>query len=349
MINKKQKIIVIVGTTASGKTSLAVDLAWKFNGEVVSADSRQVYKYMDVGTGKDLEEYIVRKQKTENRKQIFKISCHCIDVVHPNTEFSLAKWKKKAEKAIYEIKEQGRVPIVAGGTGLYSQALVDNYDLSQGKPDKKLRTRLEKMSVEKLYEKLLKLDEKMALKLNNSDKKNKRRLIRCIEILTSIPLPVSLPHPRPLSFPSTWLGTGARRGEKKGRGRAKHESNPLEYESLVLGITWPREVLKKRILKRINDRLENENMLGEVESLHTAHKVSWKRLSSFGLEYKYLSSYLQGEISYNDMVFDLARATYRFSKRQMSWLRRWERQGRKIHWVNNRTEARQLFKKYIKK
>jgi len=317
MINnkQKQKIIVIVGTTASGKTTLAVDLALNFNGEVVSADSRQVYKYMDVGTGKDLDEYIIRKQKIENRKQISKIPYHCIGVVHPNTEFNLKKWKKQAEKDISEIQGRGRVPIVAGGTGLYSQALVDNYDLSQGKPDKKQRARLEKMSTEKLFEKLLKLDENVAIKLNESDRNNKRRLIRCLETRDQ--------------------GLGIRDQEQK-------------YEALVLGITWPKEVLQKRILKRINDRLENENMLGEVESLHMDHKVSWKRLMSFGLEYKYLSLYLQGEISYNDMVFDLARATYKFSQRQMTWLRRWERQGREIHWVKNKTEARRIARQFLK-
>ena len=236
MVNSNQlnKIVVIVGTTASGKTTLAVDLAWKFNGEVVSADSRQVYKYMDVGTGKDLDEYVIRKQKTENRKQISKIFYHCIDVVHPNTEFNLSKWKKQAEKAIKEIRKKGRVPIVAGGTGLYSQALVDNYNLSQGKADKKLRARLEKMSAENLFEKLLKLNEKTALKLNNSDKKNKRRLMRKIE--------GTINHGS--------ISTGFSR-------QSRTAGLPQDDDDfLVLGITWPKEVLKKRILKRINDRLE---------------------------------------------------------------------------------------------
>jgi len=329
----KNKIIVIVGTTASGKTTLAVDLACKFNGEVVSADSRQVYKYMDVGTGKDLPDYclefsIFNSQFSnnfqfpitkKNGRFLIDIQYHCINLVHPNTEFSLGKWKRKAEKAINEIGEKGRVPIVAGGTGLYSQALVDGYDLSQGKPDRKQRAQLEKMSVEKLYEKLLKLDEKIALGLNNSDKMNKRRLIRKIEILLD---------------------------SRQQTADSSKKNN--EYYSLVLGITWPKEVLMKRILKRINDRLENEDMLGEVERLHVDHKVSWKRLMSFGLEYKYLSYYLQGEISYNDMIFDLARATYQFSRRQMTWLRRWEKQGRAIHWVKNKTEARKAAKQFIK-
>ena len=323
----KNKIIVIVGTTGSGKTALAVDLAWKFNGEVISADSRQVYKYMDIGTGKDLDEYMIRRQTrpqrehseagaaTGNRQQNINIVHHCIDLVHPNTEFNLGKWKKQAEKAIREISKRHRVPIVAGGTGLYAQALVDNYNLSQSKPDKKQRARLEKMSAEKLFEKLLKLNEKMALRLNVSDKKNKRRLIRCLEL-----------------------------GDQ-GSGIRDQKSN---YDSLVLGITWPVEVLKERMLKRINDRLEKEDMLGEVERLHSDHKVSWKRLSNFGLEYKYLSSYLRKEISYDNMVLDLARATYQFSRRQMTWLRRWERQGRKIYWVKNKTEARKAVGRFLK-
>ncbi|MCK5211073.1 tRNA dimethylallyltransferase [Candidatus Parcubacteria bacterium] len=342
MNNKqKQKIIVIVGTTASGKTTLAVDLAWKFNGEVVSADSRQVYKYMDVGTGKDLDEYTIKipnnKSQITNKSQApnspstpprfcsgqalrtgkfktLKIPYHCIDVVHPNADFNLEKWKKRAEEAIKEISGQGRVPIVAGGTGLYSQALVDNYDLSQGKSDKKFRVRLEKMSAELLFRKLLRINKNIANKLNESDRKNKRRLIRCLENRNQ--------------------GLGNREQEQK-------------YEALVLGITWPKEVLQKRILKRINDRLKNENMLGEVEGLHMDYKVSWKRLENFGLEYKYLSLYLQGEISREDMVFGLARATYKFSQRQMTWLRRWERQGREIHWVKNKVEARKLVKVFL--
>ncbi len=329
---QKQKIIVIVGTTGSGKTALAVDLAWKFNGEVISADSRQVYKYMDIGTGKDLDEYMIRRQRAdgreqtvESRRQDIKIASHCIDLVHPNTEFNLGKWKKQAEKAIREISKRHRVPIVAGGTGLYAQALVDNYNLlSQSKPDKKQRARLEKMSAEKLFEKLLKLNEKMALRLNVSDKMNKRRLIRKIEILLD-----------------------DREQTADGR-KQTTESRRQGYDSLVLGITWPADVLKERILKRINDRLEKEDMLGEVERLHTDHKVSWKRLSNFGLEYKYLSAYLQGEISYKDMVLDLARATYQFSRRQMTWLRRWERQGRKIYWVKNKTEARKAARQFLK-
>jgi len=319
MANIKDKIIVIVGTTAAGKTSLAVDLAYQFNGEVVSADSRQVYKYMDIGTGKDLDEYSIKDvRRPMGRRTSIKIPYHCIDLVHPNTEFSLGKWHKKATKAISEITGQGRVPIVAGGTGLYTQALVDGYQLSASQPDKKLRARLEKLSVEKLYLKLEKLDKTFAQGLHESDKKNKRRLIRYIE--------------------SKRMDTN-----KETNG---HESRII-YQSLVMGLKWSPEVLKRRIHKRLTERVEKEKMIEEVGRLHKKYRVSWQRLNDFGLEYRYVSKYLRGELDYDKMIEELSRAIYQFSRRQMSWLRRWEKQGQKIHWTKNKTEAINMVKKFL--
>ena len=194
-INKKEKIIVILGPTASGKTGLAVKLAYKFNGEIISADSRQVYKGMDIGTGKDLGEYWVRVKRgntgasglplplKRDRNDKIKIPYHLIDVVSPKTEFSLAKFKEKADKAIENILKRNKVPIIAGGTGLYLQALVDNYNLSPVGPDKKLRSRLERKTSQELFKMLKKLNSKFSNKLSESDQKNKRRLIRYIEIL----------------------------------------------------------------------------------------------------------------------------------------------------------------------
>jgi len=301
---KNNKIIVVLGTTASGKTKLGVDLAYKFNGEIISADSRQVYRGMDIGTGKDLDEYK-------------DVPYHLIDVVNPNTKFHLAKYQKLAFRAIEDILKRGKTPIIVGGTGLYLQAVVDNYNLSGAEPDKELREKLEKKTAEELFLELKKINSKFADKLNNSDKNNKRRLIRYIEICQGgIANPIGFPISENRHF-------------------------------LLLGLTWPREILKERIYKRLIERLEKENMVGEIKKLHK-EGVSWKRLESFGLEYKYISLYLQGKLSYEEMMEKLNIAIRQFAKRQMTWFRRWEKQGKKINWIKDGKETGQLVKQFLK-
>ncbi|MBU3906443.1 tRNA (adenosine(37)-N6)-dimethylallyltransferase MiaA [Patescibacteria group bacterium] len=346
-IKGKNKIIVILGPTSSGKTGLAVKLAYKFNGEIISADSRQVYKGMDIGTGKDLGEYeLTQKHKNTKTQKTFRIPYHLIDVVSPNTEFSLAKYQKLAYKAIDDVLRRGKLPIIAGGSGLYLQAVVDNYNLSKTKPNKDLRKKMEKLSADELFKKLQKLNKKFAGRLNESERKNKQRLMRYMEI-------VQIPHPSPLL--------------RKERGH---------YEFLLIGLIWPRKVLLERIYSRLIDRIEKEDMVGEVKRLHKEgvspaplgqkHKkakmlkkqkntklpqrcgVSWKRLEGFGLEYKYVSLYLQKKLNYEDMVEKLNIAIRQFAKKQMSWFGRWERQGARIHWVESRGEADKLVKKFLK-
>jgi len=333
MFNKsnKNKVIVIVGTTASGKTGLAVKLAYKFNGEIISADSRQVYKYMDVGTGKDLPDYrlefpisnfqFLNKTKfpiTKTKDKIFiDIPYHLINVIHPNTEFNLVKWKKKAELAVKSIIKQGRVPIIAGGTGLYTQALVDNFNLSGTGPDKELRDSLEEKNVNQLFDELKKINKKFAENLHASDKKNKRRLIRYIEVLKSASC-------------------------------FSQEASSDKNNYLIIGLTHPREVLRKRIYERLIERLEKENMIKEVEGLHKKYKVSWKRLESFGLEYKSISKYFKKELTYDEMVEKLNTAIGQFAKRQMTWLRRWEKQGAEINWIKSEKEAEKLVENFLK-
>ena len=315
---KKQKIIVILGPTASGKTKLAVSLARKFNGEIVSADSRQVYKGMNVGTGKDLKEYIIKSQIANRKSQINKISYHLIDAVEPKQEFNLAKYQKLAYGAIDDILTRGKLPIVVGGTGLYLQAVVDSYQLSKAKPDKKLREKLEKMSAQKLFKILSGLDYKKANGLNESDKKNKRRLIRYIEVA------------------------------KSGFVAKAVEPFKQQYEFLLIGVKKNREEIRKRIYKRLIERLEKEDMIGEVERLRK-QGLSWKRLESFGLEYKFISEYLRNRLTYEEMVEKLNIAISQFAKRQMSWFRRWERQGRKIYWIKNTRMGKKLIKIFLKK
>ncbi|MDP3043478.1 MAG: tRNA (adenosine(37)-N6)-dimethylallyltransferase MiaA [bacterium] len=327
---KNKKIIVILGPTASGKTGLGVKLAYKFNGEIVSADSRQVYKGMDAGTGKDLDEYMLKipnpksqipnKFKIQNSKikkyKIIKILYYLIDIVSPKTEFNAAKYQKLAYEAIDDILSRGKLPILVGGTGLYLQAVVDGYNLSRVKPDKVLRAKLEKKNADRLFALLKKINHKFAGKLNESDRKNKRRLIRYLEI-------ASLRRETP--------------------GDAKKNN---KYGALLIGVSRSREILYKRIYKRLVERLEKEDMIGEVERLRE-EGVSWKRLESFGLEYKYISLYLRKKLTYDEMVEKLNTAIRQFAKKQITWFKRWERQGEKINWVKNRAEAEMLIKKFI--
>ena len=302
-IKNDKKIIVILGPTASGKTKLAVELAEKFNGEIVSADSRQVYRGMDIGTGKDLAEYSV--------------PYHLIDVVNPKLRFDLAQYQKLAFAAIDDILGRGKLPILAGGSGLYLQAVIDNYKLSDAKKDLALRKKLEKLNAGELFKKLEKLSPNLAVKLNQSDKNNKRRLIRYLEILE-----------QDKNFKS-------RKGQKK-------------YEALLIGLSYSGEILKQRIFKRLMDRLKEQNMIGEVENLR-AKGLSWKRLEEFGLEYKFISLYLQGKLQYEEMVEKLNLAIFQFAKRQLTWFKRWEKQGANINWVKDNKKIEKLVKDYLEK
>ncbi|MFH1233911.1 MAG: tRNA (adenosine(37)-N6)-dimethylallyltransferase MiaA [Patescibacteria group bacterium] len=317
MNHKNNKIIVILGPTASGKTKLAVQLALKFNGEIVSADSRQVYRGMDIGTGKDLRDY---KLKVKSQKLKI-IKYHLINVISPKQNFNLAKYQKLAFKAIDDILKRGKLPILVGGSGLYMQAVVDNFQLSYGKPDLILRKKLEKLTINQLFAKIKKLSLKMVTKINNSDKKNKCRLIRYAEILLSDKAQPPLP---PLS------GWG----------------NKEKYKALIIGLTCSRQELKKRIYKRIINRLEKEKMINEVKRLHK-QGLSWKKMEAFGLEYKFISLYLQNKLTYEEMVEKLNIASSQFANRQMSWFRRWERQGAEINWVKDGKKVEKLIKMFL--
>ena len=243
-----QKFIVIVGPTASGKTKFAVNLARKFNGEIVSADSRQVYRGMDIGTGKDLSEYgyhstLTRPPATlsrgergttsitspRGRGQGEGIPYHLIDIVSPRTNFTLAQYQKLAYRAIEDILRRGRVPILVGGTGLYVQAVVDGYVLPAAPPDKKLRARLARLSPKKLCAKLKKLDPATYRVI---DKNNRRRLERAIEICLATGIPLS----------------------------KQREKQAPPYEVLMLGIAVPQAQLYGRIDKRLQERLRQGNV-----------------------------------------------------------------------------------------
>jgi len=283
--------IYIVGPTSSGKTALAVHVASLFNCEIISADSRQVYKYMNIGTGKDLKEY-------------GKIKYHCIDLVTPKTEYSLAKYLKQAKKAIKEIENKGKIPLIVGGTGLYIDALIKGYNISNEKIDEQLRKELLELTKEQLQQRLLKQNPKAKEELNNSDWNNPHRLIRQIE----------------------------RNGNNSYVSHVCDTNN-----NLILGISVDKETLHNRIYKRIIDRIKNEGMIEEIYNLHYKNKISWKRLESFGLEYKFISQYLKQigssaealakvEPSLHTLspileqtINNLSTATNQYAKRQITW------------------------------
>jgi len=287
--NKKPKVLVILGPTASGKTSLAVKLAKEFNGEIISADSRQVFRGMDIGTGKDLGEY-------------GNVPYHLIDVVNPEDEFNLLKYQK--------------LPIIAGGTGLYLQAIVDGYQLDKNAPNPKRRAELTAMTVAELYKILEKEKPEFAANINNSDKNNPRRLIRYIEIMESGETPKTV------------------------------SKKTVPYDFLLLGLQQDDDTMRARIIKRIKDRLNNEDMVGEVERL-VDEGIPYTRLNSFGLEYRHIAWYLQDKLDYDDMVERLGLATYRFAKRQKTWFKRWQKQGRIINWVDDLKSAKKIIKNWL--
>lgn len=307
----KDKVVVILGTTASGKTGLGIKLANIFAGEIIGADSRQVYRGMDIGSGKDLPDYSFKLPNGKNKK----IKYHLIDVVSPKTEFNLIKYQRLTFKALADILKRKKLPLIVGGTGLYLQAVVDNYQLSRVKPDAKLREELELLSSSELYERLLLEHSAFAQKLNNSDQNNKRHLIRYLEVLSG-----------DLSY------------------QAKTKES--DYDFLLLGLDIPKEKLYPRILQRLLDRLKDGALVDEVSRLH-AEGVSWKRLEGFGLEYRFVALYLQDKMEYQEMVDKLFTAICQFSKRQKTWYRRWEKQGKKIRWVKDLKEAESLVKKFI--
>ena len=273
------KLIIIAGTNASGKSGLGVELAARYGGEVVSADSRQVFRRLDLGSGK------ITPEETRG------VPHHLIDVCDPGDFFSMADFQRLAYAAIDGILSRGKIPFLVGGTGLYVDSVAEGYELSDIEPDLRLRAHLETFETPALYEML-----KEKLPQTEIDPKNRNRVMRALERLAADDY-----HP----------------GRRSPR-----------YETLKLGVTWPREILKQRIDERLERRLR-DGMVQEVQSL-LDDGVSTEFLMKLGLEYRYLTRYLQGEIGYDQMVLELGNAIKKFAKRQMTWFRREEN----LHWID---------------
>ena len=293
-----KQMITILGPTASGKTPLAAALAEKIGGEIISADSRQVYRRMDIGTGKDLGDYILKI-----KDEIVKIPYHLIDICEPGTKYNLFQYQQDFYDAYQDICRRGVVPILCGGTGLYIEAVLKGYKLSPVPQNPELRQRLESKSLEELTEMLVELKEKNGSNMHNkTDVDSCQRAIRAIEIET-----YNLEHPMP-----------------------RRELPPVD--SLIVGVHIDREQRREKISRRLKTRLE-EGMIDEVKAL-LAEGIPSEDLLYYGLEYKFVTEYIIGNTTYDEMFQHLEIAIHQFAKRQMTWFRGMERRGFKIHWID---------------
>ncbi|MFA6160143.1 MAG: tRNA (adenosine(37)-N6)-dimethylallyltransferase MiaA [Parcubacteria group bacterium] len=322
------RIIVILGPTSSGKSEVAIALAQKFDGEIISADSRQIYRGMDVGTGKIIKDKsypslpLGEMSRTRDRegKTFYSegIPHYAIDIISPKTEYNSAKFKKYADKIIRDILGRGKIPIICGGTGFWIKALVDNVVYPEVAPDWKLREKLGKKSTEELFKTLQKLDPQRA---KNIDAKNPVRLIRAIEIcktLGSVPKPIQ----------------GSTLGILK--------VEPWEF--LQIGIKIPKEKLNERIELRLQKRF-SAGMISEVKKLHLKDKISWKRLESFGLGYKFIPQYLKKEITTKEELFEkIYQGEKDYAKRQMTWFAK----DKRIIWLNDYRKIEKNVKNFLK-
>jgi tRNA dimethylallyltransferase len=279
-------LLAILGPTASGKTRLAVALAGELNGEIISADSRQVFRGMDIGSGKDLHEYGA-------------IPCHLIDILDAGQEFSVFAFQRLFIEAFDSITARGRLPILCGGSGMYLDAALRGYRLVEVHNDEALRTELAARSDAELAAMLRELRQGQH---NTTDLADRQRTIRAIEIARHEQSRTTEPEPSPPIRP------------------------------LVIGIRWERAELRRRITERLGQRLES-GMIEEVQRLHDGG-IGWERLDYYGLEYRFVGTFLRGEMTRNDLFQRLKSAIHDFAKRQETWFRRMERNGVTIHWVD---------------
>jgi len=282
----RTNLITILGPTATGKTRLAAKLAQRYRGEIISADSRQVYIGMDIGTGKDYNDYAINNTK---------INYHLIDIVRPDHEFNIFMFKELFAKTFSDIISRNKPPFLVGGKGLYISSIIQNYDLKKADFNSSRINELEQMEIEDLRNLLLKLNSQIHYK---RDLFSKERVIKTILVAEA----------------------------KEG----------LKYfpkiNSLVLGVNMNRDEIKKRITERLKKRLD-EGMVDEVKRLLESG-ITFERLTSFGLEYKFISMHLQGKLSFDEMFQKLNTAIHQFAKRQMTWFRKMEREGVKFEWLN---------------
>ncbi|HWQ60479.1 MAG TPA: tRNA (adenosine(37)-N6)-dimethylallyltransferase MiaA [Candidatus Fimivivens sp.] len=320
------KTIVIVGPTASGKSDYAIALAHEIGGEIISADSRQVYRGMDIGAGKvsrDAEPTTDNLRLTTDQKlpkqpckKPSTVRCplfvsggirhHLLDVASPKRTYSVTHFLRDARAAIAGIKRRGKVPIVCGGTNFWIEALVFDSEFPEVKPDPVLRKELAKLTAPELFTLLSEKDPERA---DTIDRHNKVRLIRALEIIATLGKVPDNSHKSQVE---------------------SHKSDDFRF----IGIDLPKDVLHERIEKRLKKRLE-KGMIDEVKRLHEQEGLSWKRLEGFGLEYRWCARFLQGMITREEMEAGIMKDSLYYAKRQMTFLRRLERKGIRIEWKRN--------------
>lgn len=305
----KPKVIVIVGPTASGKSDLAISLAKKFHGEVISADSRQVYKGMDIGTAKP------KLARRGNALFSQEIRHHLMDIKTINQPFNVQSFKTLAERAIRDIAKRNKLPIVVGGTCLYIKALVDNLTLTETPPNKKLRQRLKiemkKKGLTALFEKLIKLDPEAAYIV---DHQNPRRVIRALEIVLT---------------------------QKKPLQELRGKREPF-FETFQIGIDLLRPILKKRIEERVTKKMLKNGLIEEVKKLIEKYGKHHEPLSALG--YREIINYLDGIITLEEAVHQNITGTWRYAKKQIAWFKKDPR----VQWIKTKKEAEELAQSFLK-
>ncbi len=282
-------LVVVTGPTASGKTSLAAALALRLNGEIISADSRQVYREMNLGTGKDYNDYLIGEKR---------IPYHLIDIADPGYKYNVFEYQRDFSKVFNDLRSRKKFPVVCGGSGLYIDSIVSGYNMIEVPPDPAFRTSLERKSMAELTE-ILSAYKKLH---NKTDIDTKKRAIRAIEIERYISV------------------------------RKEKQSQFPEINPLITGILYSREKRRERISERLKLRFD-EGMENEVRQLLN-QGLDPDVLIYYGLEYKYITLFVTGRISYNEMYNSLETAIHQFAKRQMTWFRGMERKGIKINWID---------------
>ena len=294
--------LVITGPTASGKTSIAAAVAAKVDGEIISADSRQVYRGMNIGTGKDYGDYLIDG---------ISIPYHLIDVVDPGYKYNVFEFQRDFLKIYSQLGERQVFPIVCGGSGMYVDSIVTGYKMFEVPPDSGLRAELGKKSMKELTQILSTYKDLH----NTTDIDTKKRVIRAIEI------------------------------EYFNRHKKKKAEDIPKLKSLIFGVSYDRDARRNRITKRLRQRLD-EGMVDEVRNL-LDNGLNKETLIYYGLEYKYITHYLTGELSYDEMIRDLEIAIHQFAKRQMTWFRGMERRGITINWLDGELPLGEKVEKVI--
>jgi len=286
---EKDNILAIVGPTASGKTGLSIELAKRYSGEVISADSRQVYRELNIGTEK------------VTKKEMQGVPHYCIDIASPRRSFSVEQWRRHAVQAIKTIQQHNHLPIIAGGTGFYVDSLIYNHSFPSVKPNVNLRNKLKTKTTEELFATLKQLDPQRA---RTVEQKNPRRLIRAIEIATTLGKVPEI-HKKQSDFTTLWIG-------------------------IFPGLT----TLEERIQNRFDSTI-CRGLVAETKRLREELGLSWSRINELGLEYRIVAQYIRKEITKEEMREKNFRELRRYAKRQMTWLKR----NTEIQWYNSKEEV----------